>query len=144
MTPKPESDSPPSSSGRTLGFLRGKLEVPEDFDAPLPAEMQATFEGVVEGETSSAQPDGGEGVPITPSKSTWNYRVISFRHGEDAWCAIHEVYYDNGTPTAYSSTPAVAMWDPQEGDGAGNRTLDRMREALGKPVLTEGDFRRGR
>lgn len=69
MTQKTESDSP-SASGRTLGFLRGKLEVPEDFDAPLPAEMQAVFEGVAEGETSSAQPDGGEGVPITSSKST--------------------------------------------------------------------------
>jgi len=62
MTQKPESDSPNSSS-RTLGFLKGKLEVPEDFDAPLPAEMQAAFEGVAEGETSSAQPDGDEGVP---------------------------------------------------------------------------------
>ena len=69
---------------------------------------------------------------------------MSFRHGEDAWCAIHEVYYENGVPTAYSTTPAVAMWDPEEGDGAGSRTVDRFREALSKPVLTVDDFRRGR
>lgn len=43
MTQKPEPD-PPSSSGRTLGFLKDKLEVPQDFDAPLPADVQASFE----------------------------------------------------------------------------------------------------
>lgn len=137
MTQKPEPD-PPSSSGRTLGFLKDKLEVPQDFDAPLPADVQASFEG----ESSSARPDGQEGVSASPSRSTWNFRVMSFRHGEDAWCAIHEVYYENGVPTAYTTTPAVVMWDPEEGDGAGNRVLDRMREALGKPFLTEADFKR--
>lgn len=30
---------------RTLGFLAGKLRVPEDFDAPLPEEVLAEFEG---------------------------------------------------------------------------------------------------
>lgn len=144
MTQKPEPDCP-SSSGRTIGLLRGKLEVPEDSDAPLQAEVQVAFEGVAAGEASPAQQGGDEsGVPTSPSKTTWNYRVISFTHGEDAWCAIHEVYYDDGVPTAYSSTPAVVMWDLEEGDGAGSRTVDRMREALGKPVLTEGDFRRER
>jgi hypothetical protein len=52
------------------------------------------------------------------------------------------VYCDNGVPTAYTTNPAVVMWDPEEGDGAGDRTVERMREALGKPVLTEEDFRR--
>jgi len=143
MTQKPEPNRQ-SSSGRILGFLKDELGVPQDFDAPLPADVQASFEGEAEGETSSAQPDGHESEPASPSRSTWNYRVMSFRHGEDAWCAIHEVYYDNGVPTAYSKTPAVAMWDPEEGDGAGSRTVDRFREALSKPVLTVDDFRRGR
>ena len=30
---------------RTLGLLAGKLTVPDDFDAPLPADVVAAFEG---------------------------------------------------------------------------------------------------
>lgn len=30
---------------RTLGFLAGKLLVPEDFDAPLPEDVIGEFEG---------------------------------------------------------------------------------------------------
>ena len=30
---------------RKLGLLAGKLSVPEDFDAPLPDAMLASFEG---------------------------------------------------------------------------------------------------
>jgi prevent-host-death family protein len=30
---------------RTLGILKGKLRVPLDFDAPLPDEVLAAFEG---------------------------------------------------------------------------------------------------
>ncbi len=141
MTQKPEPD-PQSSSGRTPGFLKDKLEVPQDFDAPLPADVQASFEGEAKCESSSAQPDSQEGGATSPSRSTWNYRAMAFRHSEDAWCAIREVYYDNGVPTAYTTTPAVVMWDPEEGEEAGSRTLDRMREALGKPALTDEDFRR--
>ncbi|MBS1848632.1 MAG: type II toxin-antitoxin system Phd/YefM family antitoxin [Actinobacteria bacterium] len=31
-------------AGRTLGSDRGRFEVPDDFDAPLPDEILATFE----------------------------------------------------------------------------------------------------
>ena len=30
---------------RRLGILAGKLQIPEDFDAPLPDEVVAAFEG---------------------------------------------------------------------------------------------------
>jgi prevent-host-death family protein len=30
---------------RRLGILKGKLRAPEDFDAPLPEEVLASFEG---------------------------------------------------------------------------------------------------
>jgi antitoxin (DNA-binding transcriptional repressor) of toxin-antitoxin stability system len=30
---------------RQLGWLKGKLEIPADFDAPLPDSMLAAFEG---------------------------------------------------------------------------------------------------
>ena len=33
---------------RTLGLLKGRIEVSEDFDAPLPAGSQDEFEGPVE------------------------------------------------------------------------------------------------
>lgn len=74
------------------------------------------------------------------SRRTWNYRVMSFKHGEDAWQAIHEVHYRDGRPTAYSSSAAVVMWDTDGGSDAGLWVLDRMKEALSKPVLTESDF----
>jgi prevent-host-death family protein len=35
----------PARKRRKLGWLRGKLEVSEDFDAPLPDEVIADFEG---------------------------------------------------------------------------------------------------
>jgi prevent-host-death family protein len=35
----------PAGRIRTLGALKGKLRVPDDFDAPLPAKLLAAFEG---------------------------------------------------------------------------------------------------
>ncbi len=35
----------PERTRRPLGIDRGVFEVPEDFDAPLPAEILAAFEG---------------------------------------------------------------------------------------------------
>ena len=35
----------PAARPRTLGSLRGVLVVPEDFDDPLPEELQRAFEG---------------------------------------------------------------------------------------------------
>ena len=77
-----------------------------------------------------------------PSRRTWNYRVISFNRHEGAWLAIHEVHYRDGVPVMYSLGPAVILWDAEEDGDAGRRCLDRMREALDKPVLTESDFPR--
>jgi prevent-host-death family protein len=36
---------PDMQTGRKLGMLRGKFVVPDDFDAPLPQEILAAFEG---------------------------------------------------------------------------------------------------
>jgi prevent-host-death family protein len=35
----------PARARRKLGWLKGKLTVPDDFDAPLPDEVLADFEG---------------------------------------------------------------------------------------------------
>jgi len=75
------------------------------------------------------------------SGRTWNYRVMSFKQGDEAWQAVHEVHYKDGVPIAYSATPAVLLWHADDGDDAGFQCLDRMRVALSKPVLTEGDFK---
>ncbi|WP_207002635.1 type II toxin-antitoxin system Phd/YefM family antitoxin [Trinickia mobilis] len=44
---KAEAELVPVSSGPTkrIGVLKGKFEVPEDFDAPLPADVLDAFEG---------------------------------------------------------------------------------------------------
>lgn len=76
----------------------------------------------------------------TASRGTWNYRVMSFKYGEEAWQAIHEVHYRDGEPIAYTVNPAVVMWDSDDVDG-GARCLERMREAFSKPVLTDADFK---
>ncbi len=75
-----------------------------------------------------------------PSHRHWNYRAIRFEHGEDSHIAIHEVHYRDGRPVAYSETPAVVLWSVEEADWTGLAILDRMREALGKPVLLESEF----
>lgn len=74
------------------------------------------------------------------SGRTWNYRVISFNRYEGSWLAVHEVHYRDGVPVMYSLGPAVILWNAEEGSEAGRRFLDRIREALDKPVLTERDF----
>ena len=36
---------PAEETTRKLGFFRGQMSVPDDFDAPLPADMLDAFEG---------------------------------------------------------------------------------------------------
>ena len=39
--------TPPPSPAKRIGFLKGKLEVPADFDSMGKEEIQAMFEGVL-------------------------------------------------------------------------------------------------
>lgn len=74
----------------------------------------------------------------------WNYRVIEFVAPDgETWRAIHEVHSDDdGNLTGYGEKPAPVMGEAVDGDIRGGLewTLDRMREALDKPVLRESDF----
>lgn len=79
-----------------------------------------------------------------PVGRTWNYRVMRFEHGEDAWEAIHEVHYEDGRLVGYGAEPAVVMWSDSDGSLAALRCMEQMKEALLKPVLTEADFKRDR
>lgn len=79
--------------------------------------------------------------------STWNYRVIEFvtppytDEPNERWRAIHEVYYDeNGRPVGYTENPAVIGWHADDGDSVPLTIIERMREALAKPVLVPSDF----
>lgn len=75
--------------------------------------------------------------------NTWNYRVIEFvcPVTDEPWRAIHEVHYKDGKPTAYSEQPAaVTSCDDSGAQQQLGWVLDRMREALDKPVLVEADF----
>lgn len=38
-------NAPPATPARRFGSLTGKLEVANDFDAPVPADVQRDFEG---------------------------------------------------------------------------------------------------
>ena len=76
---------------------------------------------------------------LTTPKSSWNYRVIEFTHESgEIYRVIHEVFYANDVPTAYSH--AAVAWEVEEGNESPIRQLDRMREALAKPVLKATDF----
>ena len=71
----------------------------------------------------------------------WNYRVMEFATPDgEVWRAIHEVHYEDGKPVAYALNPATVLWDLEEGGEAPVAILERMREALRKPVLTMKDF----
>jgi len=72
----------------------------------------------------------------------WNYRVIEFvgNGDEPAWRELREVYYDDsGKPSAYGAVARVA-WSVNEDPVTPLLLLERMREALSKPVLDAGEF----
>ena len=41
----PASEAPTLARQRPLGLYRGQFTIPEDFDAPLPADIQKYFDG---------------------------------------------------------------------------------------------------
>jgi hypothetical protein len=90
----------------------------------------------------SGQPVKVDGTnPNAQPASHWNYRVLEFTAGEESWRAIHEVYYQDDVPMAYTADAATIQWDLDAGDGSALTILDRMRDAISKPVLREADFR---
>lgn len=69
----------------------------------------------------------------------WNYRLISFDHPEEPWIAIHEVHYDGDKPTGYATGAAPVL--STEGVEGAQWVLDRMAEALAKPILDASSFK---
>jgi hypothetical protein len=69
---------------------------------------------------------------------SWNYRVIRQTKGVETFLAIHEVYLDSvGNPTAITKEPVEVMG---ENEDELRWVLDRMREALDRPVLEATQF----
>lgn len=71
---------------------------------------------------------------------TWNYRVLrttteNALHEKEHFYTIHEVYYDkiNGKVVSWSTHPSPVGSESLAGL---HDELDRMRNALNKPVLT--------
>ncbi|WP_321930560.1 antitoxin Xre/MbcA/ParS toxin-binding domain-containing protein [Paraburkholderia guartelaensis] len=73
-------------------------------------------------------------------EAPWQYRVMEFGEGDETWRDIREVYYRDGRPECYAVETASPYWFADEGDEAAMHVLDRMREALGRPVLRPRDF----
>lgn len=76
------------------------------------------------------------------SRNTWNYRVMEFESPDGyKWRSFHEVHYENDVPVLYTENPTGLQWDVNEDGTDGSLIiLDRLREALDKPVLTQRDF----
>lgn len=81
---------------------------------------------------------------MSEANKYWNYRVIEFSEGDETWRAIHEVHYADDAPVAYSETPASVSWGSDEPDSTAIDILERMRGALGKPVLLASEFSDGK
>jgi len=69
---------------------------------------------------------------------SWNYRVIEI----DGVRGMHEVYYYDPDDKVefYTESPVRLLWEPSEDP---QWILDKMKEALDKPVLTPKDFGEG-
>lgn len=68
---------------------------------------------------------------------SFNYRVLAKKYKGDVYFDIHCVYYDNqSTPIGYSETPSTITSETVEEISS---TLDKMKEALTKPIIWYGD-----
>jgi|688.fasta_scaffold178623_2 hypothetical protein len=73
---------------------------------------------------------------------SWNHRVLASEHKyvdgtTEMYFEVYEVYYDkDGKPDGYTANPITIGGDSLEGL---RWTADRIKEALSKPILWEGD-----
>jgi hypothetical protein len=67
---------------------------------------------------------------------SWNYRVlVSEEHGEP-YFSMHEVHYTNDIPHSYTKESISVSSETIEGI---NWHLEKMQEALSKPILYYGE-----
>ena len=69
---------------------------------------------------------------------SWNYRILQYPDGEDNFFQIHEVYYnDKGEPNSYTANGVTVAGESKE---SLKWVLEKMEEALDKPILSEKNF----
>ena len=66
------------------------------------------------------------------SPMSWDYRVMCRKHGDDESYSIHEVFYDGDTVINWTKEPSGITCESLDDVVV---ALDRMREALDKPIL---------
>ena len=80
---------------------------------------------------------------MSTTGGTWNYRVVRRPRGDgstgESFLAIREAHYgeDKERPESITQEPTIVTGDTPEELTA---ELDRVREALSKPVLEYDDF----
>lgn len=115
--------------GRALSPSCGRLPPASRSEVYEPRPPQRPAGGPM---TDAIEKAGGERY--------WRHRVIEFVDPEvGPWRAIHEVYFIDGRPIMYAENPAAVTTEGESNEGLA-WLLDRMREALGRPVLVERDF----
>lgn len=67
---------------------------------------------------------------------SWNYRILAHENNGEVYLQVHEVYYTNNIPDGYTSDPITVGSETLEGI---EWTLNRMQEAVKKPVLWAGE-----
>lgn len=120
----------------SLSALKGVVRH-EGEAASIEAMHAAIAAGAVDSGVSEPSPYTEQPAP----ESHWNYRIMEFHEGGETWREFREVHYRHRRPEGYSAASASPFWYVDEGDEAATFTLDRMREALTKPILRPGDFR---
>jgi hypothetical protein len=100
----------------------------------------------IAGGTGSTTPEHATAIPYDwkNKMSHWNYRIVKAPAWLDEFTySICEVYYDDeGVPM--SRTEPVRLFSESDEDGEGLSelwmTIELMRQALEKPILTDDDF----
>lgn len=66
---------------------------------------------------------------------TWNHRVIKHEKDGEVWYTLHEVFYDDdGSIKGWTQDAIAPLSETRDGL---YWVLDKMREAVAKPVLKE-------
>lgn len=69
---------------------------------------------------------------------SWNHRVLAHTDKDEIYYQIHEVYYDqDGKPDGYTADAIGIGGETLEEISL---TLDRMKECIGKPIISAENF----
>lgn len=74
---------------------------------------------------------------------SWNYRLITHKDERQGygWIGLHEVYYEDGKPSAYTSDAIGFRGDIEDGPEGVIEALEMaLRDAKKAPPLDESDF----